>query len=178
MEQVSSCWLFLPFSTTHVYVWRNKERKGVRLLLPLPSSLCDVSGHWGHNCRHLSFWLSRATHMRRNIPLKDGCLPAGRGFHWSLPLLTFSSTRPASEADSQLASRQSRKASRGKYTQNTRLRVSHNLLYESYPNQRAQLPISTAEQTNNMAAFVLCWMFHDHYFLVLLLVRFPDDGSM
>ena len=130
MEQVSSCWLFLPSSTTHGYVWRYKERKGFRLHLPLPSSLCDVSGHWGHNCKLLSFCLSGATHMRRHTPRKDGCLPGGRGFHWSLPLLTFSSTRPAGETDSQLVSRQSRKASRGKYTLITQLRISHNFLYD------------------------------------------------
>ena len=115
--------------------------------------------------------------MRRHIPRKHDCLPAGRGFHWSLPLLTFSSTRPAAEADSQLACRQTRKASRGKYTQITQLRVSHNLFYVVIPSSK-DIPISTAEPTNNMVGFVRCWMFHDYYFMVLLLYHFPDEGRM
>ena len=116
--------------------------------------------------------------MHRHIPRKDGCLPAGRGFHWSLPLLTFSSKRSAGEADSQLASRQSRKASHGKYTQNTQLRVSHNLLYDVIPSSKGITTNLYGGTNKKYGGVCPCWMFHDYYFLVLLLDHFPDDGSM
>ena len=122
--------------TNHGYVWRYKERKGFRLLLPHLSSLCDVSVHWGYNCMRLSFCVSRATHLRRHIPRKDGCLPASRpgiSLVTSIPYLLHTPGRRGS----QLASRQWGKASSGKYTQNTQLRVSHNLLYDVIPSSKA-----------------------------------------
>ena len=104
---------YLP-CTNHGYVWRYKERKGFRLLFPLPSFLCDVSGHWGHKCRSLSF--SRNTCADKYHAKMAACRPAGVFIGHFPSLSSTPHARPARQMR-QLASRQSRIVSRGKCTQ-------------------------------------------------------------
>ena len=70
-------------------------------------------------------------------------------------------------------------ASRDKYTQKPQLLalLLRNLLYDVIPSSKG-LTTNLHGETNNMVAFVLPWLFSDYYFMVKLLVHFPEDGSM
>ena len=163
--------LIQPFPTflvrKHGYVWRCKERrKGFRLLFPLPSSLCDVSGHWD-----ITAGISLSVFLAQLLPRKHGCLPAGIS-SGHFPYLTSPDRRPTSL----LASKQ---PSVGTNTRiNPQLLVSNiNLLYDVRPSSKG-VTTSLYGGTYNMAAFIPRWIFNNYYLMVLLLAHFPDEGSL
>ncbi len=79
-------------------------------------------------------------------------------------------------------SHQSRDASRDELHAKPRLLVLfllllRNLLYDVTPSSKS-LTTKLYGGTNNMVAFFLPWLFSDYYFMVRLLVHFPDEGSV
>ena len=60
---------------------------------------------------------------------------------------------------------------------NPQLLVWNNLLYDVIPSSKG-ITTNLYGRTNNMAAFDLRWMFSDFYFMVRLLVHFPEEGSI